>query len=112
MQRERTTRGVGAAALLVVALAAVVLPGSSWWSGPVLLTLTRTHGVHLTDLSVVAMALAVAVAACRQVALARRNQAGGGHGPATGLVALATTAAAGSSTRPSEVPYPAVATST
>jgi hypothetical protein len=49
------------AALTVVLLAALVIPGSSAWSGPVLLVLAPTHGVHLTDLGVVALALVVVV---------------------------------------------------
>lgn len=55
-----------AAALHVVVLAAVLIPGSTPWSGPVLLALTPTHGVHLTDLGVVALGLAVLVAAWRR----------------------------------------------
>jgi hypothetical protein len=40
----------------------LVLPGSGPWSGPVVLSLTATHGVHLLDLGVVALGLALTVA--------------------------------------------------
>lgn len=52
-------------------LAVIVIPGSDPWSGPVLLTLSRTHGVHLADLGVVALgaALLAAVAAQRMPVL-------------------------------------------
>ena len=43
-------------ALLVVLVAALALVDSYPWSGPVLLTLTDTHGVHAADLVVVALA--------------------------------------------------------
>ena len=50
---------------LVAVLAAYVIPGSHSWSGPVLLVLTRTHGVHLADLLVVALGLLVLLRAQR-----------------------------------------------
>ena len=43
-------------ALLVVVVAALALVDSYPWSGPVLLTLSATHGVHAADLAVVALA--------------------------------------------------------
>lgn len=65
MTTSHRLRDLRAAAVLVLVLAAVTIPGSAWWSGPVLLTLTPTHGVHLADLGVVAMGLLVAVQAWR-----------------------------------------------
>ena len=50
---------------LVTVLAAYVIPGSHSWSGPVLLVLTPTHGVHLADLLVVALGLLVLLRAQR-----------------------------------------------
>jgi hypothetical protein len=50
---------------MVAVLAAYVIPGSHAWSGPVLLTLTATHGVHLADLLVVALGLLVTLRAAR-----------------------------------------------
>jgi hypothetical protein len=70
------------AALAVVLLPALVIPGSSAWSGPALLVLTPTHGAHLTDLGVVALALAVVVEAVRrraEVAAAGRGGRAGRH---------------------------------
>ena len=43
-------------ALMVVLVAGLALVDSYPWSGPVLLTLTDTHGVHAADLVVVALA--------------------------------------------------------
>ena len=45
----------------VALLALVVVPGSHSWSGPVLMTLSesRGHGVHLSDLGVLALAALV-----------------------------------------------------
>ena len=43
-------------ALLVVVVAALALVDSYPWSGPVLLSLTATHGVHAADPAVVALA--------------------------------------------------------
>ena len=56
---------------LVAVLAAYVIPGSHSWSGPVLLTLTATHGVHLADLLVVALGLLVFLRAGRDGLLAQ-----------------------------------------
>jgi len=56
-------RDIRALAALVVALALAVIPGAGPWSGPVLMSLTRTHGVHLADLGVVALGLVVAALA-------------------------------------------------
>ena len=50
---------------LVAVLAAYVIPGSHSWSGPVLLSLAPTHGVHLADLLVVALGLLVTLRAAR-----------------------------------------------
>jgi hypothetical protein len=50
------------AAAAVALLALLVVPGSTAVSGPVLLVLTPTHGVHLLDLGVVALGLALATA--------------------------------------------------
>ena len=50
---------------LVTVLAAYVIPGSHSWSGPVLVVLTPTHGVHLADLLVVALGLLVLLRAQR-----------------------------------------------
>ena len=60
-----TARGREASTLLtlVSVLAAYVVPGSHSWSGPVLRTLTATHGVHLADLLVVALGLLVVLRA-------------------------------------------------
>ena len=60
--RARETRAL---MTLVAVLAAYVIPGSHAWSGPVLLTLTATHGVHLADLLVVALGLLVTLRAAR-----------------------------------------------
>ena len=62
--RRRSGRGFRAslAAAAVALLAVLVIPGSTAWSGPVLLSLTPTHGVHLLDLGVVGLGLALAVA--------------------------------------------------
>jgi hypothetical protein len=49
---------------LVAVLAVYVIPGSHSWSGPVLLRLTATHGVHLADLLVVALGLLSPCAPC------------------------------------------------
>ena len=43
-------------AVAVVVVAGLALVNSHAWSGPVLLTLSRTHGVHAADLPVVALA--------------------------------------------------------
>jgi hypothetical protein len=56
-RRESLLLGVAVGMLGVLAL--IVIPGSDPWSGPVLLTLSRTHGVHLADLGVVALGLAL-----------------------------------------------------
>jgi hypothetical protein len=58
-------REVHALSTLVAVLAAYVIPGSHSWSGPVLLVLTPTHGVHLADLLVVALGLLVLLRAQR-----------------------------------------------
>jgi hypothetical protein len=58
-------REVRALLTLVSVLAAYVIPGSHSWSGPVLLVLTPTHGVHLADLAVVALGLLVVLRAQR-----------------------------------------------
>jgi hypothetical protein len=58
-------REVRALLTLVSVLAAYVIPGSHSWSGPVLLVLTPTHGVHLADLLVVALGLLVVLRAQR-----------------------------------------------
>jgi hypothetical protein len=52
---------------LVFALAAIVIPGSDSWSGPILLSLTATHGVHMADLFVVGVAALVALYGLSQV---------------------------------------------
>ena len=59
---HRVDAPLSLAAAVVALLAVLVIPGSTPWSGPVLLTLTPTHGVHLLDLGVVALGLALAVA--------------------------------------------------
>jgi hypothetical protein len=64
-------REVRALMTLVAVLAAYVIPGSHSWSGPVLLTLTATHGVHLADLLVVALGLLVTLRAVRDGLLAQ-----------------------------------------
>ena len=56
-------REVHALMTLVGVLAAYVIPGSHTWSGPVLLALTASHGVHLADLLVVALGLLVTLRA-------------------------------------------------
>lgn len=58
-------RDIRALAVLVVAVALAVIPGAGPWSGPVLMSLTQTHGVHLADLGVVALGLVVAALAMR-----------------------------------------------
>jgi hypothetical protein len=59
---HRVDAPLSLAAAVVALLAVLVIPGSTPWSGPVLLSLTATHGVHLLDLGVVALGLALAVA--------------------------------------------------
>lgn len=59
---HRVDAPLSLAAAAVVLLALLVIPGSTAVSGPVLLTLTPTHGVHLLDLAIVALGLALAVA--------------------------------------------------
>jgi hypothetical protein len=59
---HRVDAPLSLAAAVVALLAVVVIPGSTPWSGPVLLSLTATHGVHLLDVGVVALGLALAVA--------------------------------------------------
>jgi hypothetical protein len=66
--RLRETRAL---MTLVAVLAAYVIPGSHSWSGPVLLALTATHGVHLADLLVVALGLLVTLRAARHGLLAQ-----------------------------------------
>jgi hypothetical protein len=66
--RARETRAL---MTLVAVLAAYVIPGSHSWSGPVLLTLTATHGVHVADLLVVAVGLLVTLRAVRDGLLAQ-----------------------------------------
>ena len=63
---HRVDAPLSLAAAVVALLAVVVIPGSTPWSGPVLLSLTATHGVHLLDLGVVALGLALAVAVAAQ----------------------------------------------
>lgn len=58
---HRVDAPLSLAAAVVTLLAVLVIPGSTPWSGPVLLVLTPTHGVHLLDLGVVALGLALAV---------------------------------------------------
>jgi len=65
--RLRETR---ASMTLVAVLALCVIPGSHSRSGPVLLTLSATHGVHLADLPVVASGLLVVLRATRDGGLA------------------------------------------
>ena len=50
------------ATAVVALLAVLIIPGSTAVSGPVLLSLTATHGVHVLDLGVVALGLVLAVA--------------------------------------------------
>jgi hypothetical protein len=59
---HRVDAPLSLAAAVVALLAVLVIPGSTAVSGPVLLSLTATHGVHLLDLGVVALGLALAVA--------------------------------------------------
>jgi hypothetical protein len=59
---HRVDAPLSLAAAVVALLAVLVIPGSTAWSGPVLLSLTATHGVHLLDLGVVALGLALALA--------------------------------------------------
>ena len=59
---HRVDAPLSLAAAVVTVLAGLVIPGSTPWSGPVLLSLSTTHGVHLLDLAVVALGLALAVA--------------------------------------------------
>ena len=59
---HRVDAPLSLAAAVVALLAVVVIPGSTPWSGPVVLTLTATHGVHVLDLGVVALGLVLAVA--------------------------------------------------
>ena len=58
---HRVDAPLSLAAAVVALLAVVVIPGSTTWSGPVLLRLTATHGVHVLDLGVVALGLVLAV---------------------------------------------------
>jgi hypothetical protein len=57
---HRVDAPLSLAAAVVALLAVLVIPGSTPWSGPVLLSLTATHGVHVMDLAVVALGLALA----------------------------------------------------
>ncbi len=59
---HRVDASLSLASAVVALLAVLVIPGSGPWSGPVLLTLTATHGVHLLDLGVVALGLVLALA--------------------------------------------------
>ena len=59
---HRVDAALSLAAAVVALLAGWVSPGSTAVSGPVLLSLTATHGVHLLDLAVVALGLVLAVA--------------------------------------------------
>ena len=59
---HRVDAPLSLAAAVVALLAVLVIPGSTPWSGPVLLSLTATHGVHVLDLGVVALGLVLAVA--------------------------------------------------
>jgi hypothetical protein len=59
---HRVDAPLSLAAAVVALLAVLVIPGSTAVSGPVLVSLTATHGVHLLDLGVVALGLALAVA--------------------------------------------------
>jgi len=68
-------RDVRALLTLVSVLAAYVIPGSHTWSGPVLLSLTATHGVHLADLLVIALGLLVVLRAQRAGLLDRPVEA-------------------------------------
>ena len=63
---HRVDAPLSLATAVVALLAVLVVPGSTVWSGPVLLSLTATHGVHLLDLGVVALGLALAVAVARR----------------------------------------------
>lgn len=83
MELDRHARDLRASAVLVLLLAVLVIPGSSPVSGPALLTLTPTHGVHLADLGVVALGLLVLLVAHRKAGLRRLA------GPALGLRPLA-----------------------
>ena len=59
---HRVDAPLSLAAAVVALLAVIVIPGSTPWSGPVLLSLSATHGVHVVDLGVVALGLVLAVA--------------------------------------------------
>ncbi len=59
---HRVDAPLSLAAAVVTLLAVLVIPGSTAVSGPVLVSLTATHGVHVLDLGVVALGLALAVA--------------------------------------------------
>ena len=59
---HRVDASLSLAAAVVALLAVLVIPGSTAVSGPVLLSLTATHGVHVLDLGVVALGLVLAVA--------------------------------------------------
>ena len=63
---HRVDAPLSLAAAVVALLAVLVIPGSTAVSGPVLVSLTATHGVHLLDLGVVALGLALAVAVAAQ----------------------------------------------
>jgi hypothetical protein len=63
---HRVDAHLSLATAVVALLALLVVPGSTAWSGPVLLRLTAAHGVHLLDLGVVALGLALAVAVARR----------------------------------------------
>ena len=59
---HRVDTSLSLAAAVVALLAVVIIPGSKPWSGPVLVSLTATHGVHLLDLVPVALGLVLAAA--------------------------------------------------
>ena len=63
---HRVDAPLSLATAVVALLAVLVVPGSTAWSGPALLALSATHGVHLLDLGVVALGMALAVAVARQ----------------------------------------------
>ncbi len=75
---HRVDAPLSLAAAVVALLAVLVIPGSTAVSGPVLLSLTATHGVHVLDLGVVALGLALAVAvAARAWPVVRVRPVGG-----------------------------------
>ncbi len=67
----RATAWLTTGCVAVIAVCFVVLPHP--WEGPTLLTFSTSHGVHVSDLVVAAVAAAVLAAVWRRTRRARRR---------------------------------------